>query len=44
LVKIVKNKLTATFKEAGFDIMFTEGVSEVEDLIDLAVTPEVINK
>jgi recombination protein RecA len=43
-VKVVKNKLAAPFKEAEFDIMFSEGVSKVGDLIDLAVTAEVVKK
>jgi recombination protein RecA len=43
-VKVVKNKLAAPFKEAEFDIMFSEGVSKIGDLIDLAVTAEVVKK
>jgi recombination protein RecA len=43
-VKVVKNKLAAPFKEAEFDIMFNEGVSKEGDLIDLAVTAEVVKK
>lgn len=43
-VKVVKNKLAAPFKEAEFDIMFNEGVSKEGDLIDLAVSAEVVKK
>jgi recombination protein RecA len=32
------------FKTAEFDIMFDSGISEIGDLIDLAVTHEVVAK
>lgn len=43
-VKVVKNKLAAPFREAGFDIIYGEGISKENDLIDLSVANRVINK
>jgi recombination protein RecA len=43
-VKIVKNKVAAPFREAEFDLMYGEGISREGDLIDLAVTHEIIEK
>jgi len=42
--KIVKNKVAAPFKEAFFEITYTEGVSKTGNLIDCAVELGVINK
>ncbi len=42
--RIVKNKVAPPFRTAEFDIMFTEGISEEGDLIDLAVTNEIVAK
>lgn len=42
--KIVKNKVAAPFREAEFEILFTEGISRTGDLIDLGVKSEVIQK
>ncbi len=42
--KVVKNKVAAPFREAEFDIMFDSGISAEGDLIDLALTDEVITK
>jgi recombination protein RecA len=42
--KVVKNKIAPPFREAEFDIMFTEGISAVGDLVDLAVEDGVIEK
>ncbi len=43
-VKVVKNKMAAPFRQAEFDIMFNEGISRVGDILDLAVTKEIVRK
>ncbi|MCX7877235.1 MAG: recombinase RecA [Ignavibacteria bacterium] len=43
-VKIVKNKVAPPFKEVEFDIMYNEGISKIGDLIDTAVSMELIQK
>src|ERR1700681_1562366 len=43
-VKVVKNKVAAPFREAEFDIMYGEGISREGDLIDLAVTHNLLEK
>lgn len=43
-IKVVKNKVAPPFREVEFDIMYNEGVSRSGDLIDLAVTKEIIKK
>jgi len=42
--KIVKNKVAPPFKEAIFEIMYSEGVSKTGALIDAAIEAEVIKK
>jgi len=42
--KVIKNKIAPPFKEAEFDIMYGEGISRVGELLDLAVTTEVVQK
>jgi recombination protein RecA len=43
-VKIVKNKTAAPFREAEFDMMYGEGISKEGDLLDLAVTGNLVEK
>lgn len=42
--KIVKNKVAAPFKTTVFDIMYNEGISVTGDLLDTALTYNVITK
>ncbi len=42
--KVVKNKVASPFKEAEFEIYFNEGISEAADILDLAVTNEIVQK
>ena len=43
-VKIVKNKVSAPFREAEFDIIYGEGISKEGDLIDLGVLHNIVEK
>ena len=42
--RVVKNKIAPPFRDAEFDIMFDSGISTTGDLVDLAVTTEVVQK
>ncbi len=42
--RVVKNKLAPPFRDAEFDIMFAEGISETGDLLDLAVGEKIVDK
>ena len=42
--KVVKNKLAPPFRQAAFDIMYGEGISQEGCLIDLGVQYDVIKK
>jgi len=43
-VRVVKNKVSAPFRSAEFDIMYNEGISKSGDILDLATSLEVIDK
>ena len=43
-VKVVKNKMAPPFKQAEFDVMFSEGISKVGELVDLGVERRIVDK
>ena len=43
-VKVVKNKMAPPFKQAEFDILYTQGFSREGDIIDLGVEHDLIIK
>jgi len=43
-VKVVKNKMAPPFTKVEFDLMYGEGISESGDLLDLAVTANLVEK
>ncbi|HEO72070.1 MAG TPA: recombinase RecA [Candidatus Hydrogenedentes bacterium] len=42
--KVVKNKLSAPFRQAEFDLLFGEGISHEGDVLDLAVADKLVQK
>jgi recombination protein RecA len=43
-VKVVKNKVAPPFKQADFDIMYGEGISQVGSIVDIGTEMEIIAK
>ena len=43
-VKVKKNKVAPPFTECEFDIMYNQGISLTGDVLDLAVTHELVSK
>ena len=43
-VKVVKNKMAAPFTKTEFDLMYNEGISIEGDILDLAVTANLVEK
>ena len=44
LVKVVKNKMAAPFARAEFDLLYSEGISQSGEILDLAVKEGIIEK
>ena len=42
--KVVKNKMAPPFREAEFDIMYGQGISQAGELIDLGVAADIVQK
>ena len=43
-VKVVKNKCAPPFRQAEFDIMFSQGISRSGELVDLAAENDIVKK
>jgi len=43
-VKVVKNKLSAPFREATFDLEYKKGISKIGELIDFGIRTKLLEK
>jgi recombination protein RecA len=43
-VKVTKNKVAPPFKEVSFEIMYGKGISKVGEILDLAISNDIVSK